>query len=449
MSKSDAKGPAQFPGKIADNSTRDGGLSDLTQMARQAFEQKRRKQSLVLANAILKIDPDNAEARVIRTWVQQDLRKQIRNAQIQIEEARRENALSLWDRAERLVREVLSIDPDDEEAKALLAEVIPAQQALAEKREPENEPAHEEIPNEAERVGFGLGRVNRSTAIGIVLAAFAVLGIWIVATRDPASNEGANAAEPSATDGIVESEITTPPVGSLELIVYPTSGVELSVDDSPAQPVSDRIDLPPGDHRLTFSAAGYMPVTRLETVETGRTRLLPVLLKPIAAPLTQPATASRPAGSTSSSLERPPSRGTDAPPPPAPAKGKLAINAAVPVAVYFAGQQRGTTPTTIDLPPGEHSVEYRYEGLRKTVTHQIKSNETTSTTVVFEIKLQINSDPWSNVYVDGPSPRKLGETPLGNVTVGVGSVLVFRHSEFPEKRHTVTATDRAIQVSFP
>ena len=69
-------------------------------MARQAFEEKRRKQSLVLATAILKIDPENREALVIESWVSEDLKKDLDNAAIQVEEARRENALGLWDRAE-------------------------------------------------------------------------------------------------------------------------------------------------------------------------------------------------------------------------------------------------------------------------------------------------------------------------------------------------------------
>jgi hypothetical protein len=126
MSKGDLKGAVQFPAKGAQNTSREAGLSELVQMARQAFEERRRKQSLVLATAILKIDPENREALVIQSWVSEDLKKDLDSAAIQVEEARRENALGLWDRAERLVRGTLAVDPDNEEAKKLLAEVIPA-----------------------------------------------------------------------------------------------------------------------------------------------------------------------------------------------------------------------------------------------------------------------------------------------------------------------------------
>jgi len=122
----------------------------------------------------------------------------------------------------------------------------------------------------------------------------------------------------------------------------------------------------------------------------------------------------------------------------------------VPVEVYFAGQKLGTTPITVNLPPGDQSVEYRYEDLRKTVSHRIRNNETTSTTVVFERIVRIQTKPtWAEVSVEGPHPRALGETPLDNVTVDVGSVLVFRNPKFPEKRHRVSGKDEVIVVSFP
>jgi hypothetical protein len=43
----------------------------------------------------------------------------------------------------------------------------------------------------------------------------------------------------------------------------------------------------------------------------------------------------------------------------------------------------------------------------------------------------------------------LGQTPLGNVRVPAGSVLVFRNPAFPEKRYQVAASDETIQMAFP
>ena len=46
-------------------------------------------------------------------------------------------------------------------------------------------------------------------------------------------------------------------------------------------------------------------------------------------------------------------------PPTVEAKGRLAISAAAPVGVYLAGKELGTTPLTIELPPGLQTLEYR------------------------------------------------------------------------------------------
>jgi hypothetical protein len=51
--------------------------------------------------------------------------------------------------------------------------------------------------------------------------------------------------------------------------------------------------------------------------------------------------------------------------------------------------------------------------------------------------------------VDGVPLTPIGQTPLGDVSVPIGSVLVFQNPGFPEKRYRVTAKDAAIQIAFP
>ena len=52
--------------------------------------------------------------------------------------------------------------------------------------------------------------------------------------------------------------------------------------------------------------------------------------------------------------------------------------------------------------------------------------------------LSLNATPWAEVLVDGKS---VGETPIGNLSVGLGPHdVVFRHPELGEKRMTAIVT---------
>src|SRR4029434_7679241 len=119
------------------------------------------------------------------------------------------------------------------------------------------------------------------------------------------------------------------------------------------------------------------------------------------------------------------------------AMGALAVNAAVPAEIYRGEENLGSTPTTLVLPAGMQTLEYRYQGLRQTLSHLIKSRETTIATVSFLNRVQINAKPLAQVSVAGS--RLLGQTPLGDVDVPIGSILIFQNPGFPEKRYRVTA----------
>ena len=50
----------------------------------------------------------------------------------------------------------------------------------------------------------------------------------------------------------------------------------------------------------------------------------------------------------------------------------------------------------------------------------------------------INATPWAEVWIDG---AKAGETPIGNVALTIGPhELVFKHPDYPERRHAVSVT---------
>jgi hypothetical protein len=66
-----------------------------------------------------------------------------------------------------------------------------------------------------------------------------------------------------------------------------------------------------------------------------------------------------------------------------------------------------------------------------------------------QLTVQINARPWAQVFLDGPTRKALGQTPLSGVAVPVGGVLVFENPNFPSKTHRITDMDAAIQVNFP
>jgi hypothetical protein len=301
-------------------------------------------------------------------------------------------------------------------------------------------------------------------SIGIAAVVVAVL---VFALRKPA--EKSNAEQTQEDDNNVLDSAIAPSgdsnaaneiqVASLEFFVVPQRGVQLSVDNSPAQPVPQKIELPPGPHRLVFTSDGYAPEVVSETLIAGTNRVLPVVMKSIT-PEVLPSivgggkrdsasVAGKPIPPVSNVIPEPSPDRPMAAPPAVEAKGSLAISAAVPVGVYLAGKELGTTPITIELPPGLQTLEFRYGNLSKTASYIFKSNETTATTIVFEVNLRINARPWAQVSIEGPQGRTLGQTPLSNITVAAGSVLVFQNPNFPEKKHRVTGTDSTIQLSFP
>jgi hypothetical protein len=79
----------------------------------------------------------------------------------------------------------------------------------------------------------------------------------------------------------------------------------------------------------------------------------------------------------------------------------------------------------------------------------VKAKETTTAMVTFDVTVQINARPWAQVFVDGSQRRPLGQTPLSDVKVPIGSALIFENPNFPTKTYRVTGKETAIQMVFP
>jgi hypothetical protein len=131
------------------------------------------------------------------------------------------------------------------------------------------------------------------------------------------------------------------------------------------------------------------------------------------------------------------------------ATGSLAVSCAIAAEIYMGDKHLGSTPTTLQLPVGNQTLEYRHGDLRAVVTHAIKAKEPTTALVVFDVVVQVQARPWATVSIEGSPRMPLGTTPLSDVRLPVGSILVFENPNFPTKSQKIGPEDKAIQMVFP
>src|SRR5262245_31623901 len=73
-------------------------------------------------------------------------------------------------------------------------------------------------------------------------------------------------------------------LGRLELLVIPTTGVQLRIDGGAAIPVPEYVNVTAGKHRLNFSASGYQSQTISASVTAGDQGMVKAVLLPAAPP---------------------------------------------------------------------------------------------------------------------------------------------------------------------
>ena len=354
-------------------------LVGLVYLAKQASEEGRRRQCLEATNAILKIEPEHEEALAIQTSVRSEMDRDFADAEAMAGDARWTNDRVLYAKAEGLLRRVVEADPDNLEAKALLLETV------ASSHNPSPVP---DIVSPGSRVRPRFILVSVTAAVVLVAMLSLSNGINSKVPPQKGTSNSTN-SEPLNKVGAL---------GQLDLVVEPT-GAQMTLDDGPASPVPVKLALDPGLHRLVFNADGYLPETVAATVRAGDQHRLVVSLK-AARPETPPTLRVESADRLLRADSSPPQ--TPAPPVrSAVAMGALAVNAAVPAEIYRGEEHLGSTPTTLQLPEGMQTLEYRYQGLRQTLSHFITSQETTIATVSFLNRVQINAKPWAQVSIAG------------------------------------------------
>jgi hypothetical protein len=358
-------------GRLEAGESQVGNLSGLTELAREAFEQKRTKDCLDLTRAILLVDPGNADAQAMRLAIQSEMHRDLDNARAFIRQAQTRESL-----------------------------------------EPQQQPAFTEAASEndmrvqVERSQGRLASVVSSTLLQLseffhkqrprrVRWLLSVLGIVIV--------------------GVVLLSLSKFKTGTRPV---ESSLVPLASADVPKPAVSEESHPP--------------------LIETP----IAVVPSPAAVPSKAPAaipTAVTAARTVATLPDVPVVAGT----------GILAVSSPGAVDIYEGDAYLGSVPVSLELSSGEHTLEYRHGTLRKFVTHVINRNETSKAMVVFDVTVQVNSKPWSEVFLDGVERKDLGQTPLSGVRVPIGGVLIFENPQFQAKRYRITGNETGIQIVFP
>jgi len=489
----------------------DVDLQRLAAMARHAYEQRHLKNCLAITKALLLVDSEHAEARALQSLIQSDIRQDLDNARTLLDDARHKGNHVQYEKAAQIVlSRVFNVDPANEEASALLSRIktplteimsapaissfkpivvsetavvvpLPLAPAAASATETSTEPAvlpetplagspapatlapfrteahtsptvlpepssdpwalafsgasvETEAPVETERppqtpIAFEDVRAGTEkryrirlaiprSAIPIVLGVLAVIAGMLLRSRQPnvpAVQQSVKTAVSSTATRHVDDEF------SKDVAAAPANDNYSEFTPASALPAAPK---------LPVAASAFIPRADISSV-----------------PITTPPSTT------------PPSAGVPPKPSPVPKRpatvvaaiktGSLAVSSPTATDIYSGDKYLGSTPITLELSAGTHMLEYRHLDQRKSVTHVVKASEATTTMVTFEVTVQINARPWAQVFVEGGQRRSLGQTPLSNVQVPIGSVLIFENPNFPGKNYRITGKETAIQVVFP
>jgi hypothetical protein len=131
------------------------------------------------------------------------------------------------------------------------------------------------------------------------------------------------------------------------------------------------------------------------------------------------------------------------------ATGWLVVDSPVTLQISEQGRTLGATGSgRLMLPAGEHVLDLASDdvGFRTQQTVRIAAGAGSSLRVDLPpASLSINASPWAEVWIDG---ARIGETPIGNITLPPGAhEIALRHPELGERRQMVQLrVDRPTRV---
>jgi hypothetical protein len=126
----------------------------------------------------------------------------------------------------------------------------------------------------------------------------------------------------------------------------------------------------------------------------------------------------------------------------APVSGWISITAPAELQIFENQRLLGSSRTDrIMVAAGRHEIEFSNDtlGYRSSQTITVGPGQVAKLRPDWpQGTIAINATPWATVTLDG---QDLGETPVGNTTVAIGThEVVFRHPQLGEQRFTATVT---------
>jgi len=125
-----------------------------------------------------------------------------------------------------------------------------------------------------------------------------------------------------------------------------------------------------------------------------------------------------------------------------PVSGWMSVKAPVTVDIRENGRSIGNSDTDkIMLTAGRHDVELVNETLGYRATRAVQVPPGKVAAISLEMpqgSISINASPWAEVFIDG---RRVGETPIGNLSIAIGPhEVLFRNPQLGEKKQAVSVT---------
>ena len=221
-----------------------------------------------------------------------------------------------------------------------------------------------------------------------------------------------------------------PPTGTLAVNSNP-AGAQVVVDGQTRGTTPLTLELPPGEHVMVLSADGQARTIPLTIASGGQVSQFIELPKNVPVETTPPAPVA-PA----------PAPVAENPGAPLVVAGWISITAPIDVQVFESGRLLGTSQSQrIMLGVGRHELDLSNDALGYRSSRVIQVQPGKVTPIAIDLPkgtLALNASPWAEVWVDG---ERVGETPIGNVPVSIGTHdVLFRHPELGEQRHAVTVT---------
>jgi hypothetical protein len=168
-------------------------------------------------------------------------------------------------------------------------------------------------------------------------------------------------------------------------------------------------DLTPGDHKVELQSDGAS-AKHTVTVQAGGTASLVV-----------------PIGGASTA---------------GPVSGWVSVKAPFTTEIREGGRLLGTSDAErLMMAAGRHELDFVNDTLGYRGSRVVVVGPGKVASISLELPMgvvNLNAAPWAEVWIDG---RRVGETPIGNLSVSIGPhEVVFKHPQFGEKHHAISVT---------